>query len=93
MSAALRFSDRLNAGEQLAQSIKVALLELNAAGISAQPIVYALPRGGIPVAVPVAVALGCPIDIVVAKKITQLENPELAIGAVTSDGHVLWSDL
>lgn len=85
------FSDRTDAGEQLAKAIRGELAQLNAAGVSAQPIVYALPRGGIPVAAPIAQALNCPINIVVAKKITKPQNPELAIGALTADGHILWS--
>lgn len=92
MSAAPLFRDRVEAGEQLAQYIKTEWQKLGAEqGVSAQPIVYALPRGGIPVAAPVALTLGSPLDIIVAKKISLPENPELAIGAVTSDGHVLWT--
>lgn len=91
MTSAPLFSDRTDAGEQLARSLVTAVTELKATGISVVPIVYALPRGGIPVAVPVARQLGCPLDIVVAKKISTPENPELAIGAVTSEGHILWS--
>ncbi len=53
-------------------------------------IVYALPRGGLAIAEPIARRLHCPLDVIVAKKITRVENPELAIGAVTADGHVLW---
>ncbi len=87
------FSDRTNAGIDLAHAILPLIEQLNASGVSAQPIVYALPRGGLPVAAPVAQLLGCPLDIVVAKKITRPENPELAIGAVTADGYVLWSEL
>ncbi|MEW5861835.1 MAG: phosphoribosyltransferase family protein [Cyanobacteriota bacterium] len=90
MSSAPIFRDRITAGEQLAQPILAEIKQLQAQGLGVQPIVYALPRGGIPVAVPVARCLGCPVDIVVAKKITRPENPELAIGAVTSDGHVIW---
>ncbi len=91
MSSAPLFSDRADAGEQLAQSILTHINQLKAAGTLAPPIVYALPRGGIPIGVPVARKLGCPLDIVVAKKITMAQNPELAIGAVTSEGHVLWA--
>jgi predicted phosphoribosyltransferase len=91
MSSAPLFSDRADAGEQLAQSLLTQINQLKAEGICAPPIVYALPRGGIPVAVPVARQLDCPLDIVVAKKIATPKNPELAIGAVTSEGHVLWS--
>lgn len=92
MPSAPLFSNRTSAGEQLAEAISADLAQLRAAGISAPPLVYALPRGGIPIAVPVARQLGCPLDIVVAKKITKAQNPELAIGAVTADGHILWAE-
>jgi predicted phosphoribosyltransferase len=76
------FKDRQEAGEKLAQVI--------AAQAPRPPlIVYALPRGGLPVAEPIARRLRCPLDVIVAKKITEPQNPELAIGAVTADGHVL----
>lgn len=91
MSSAPLFSDRIDAGEQLAQAILFHLQELTSTGFAATPIVYALPRGGIPVAVPVAHQLNCPLDIVVAKKITLPQNPELAVGAVTSLGQVIWA--
>ncbi len=42
-------------------------------------------------AIPVARKLKCPLDIIIAKKITTFSNRELAIGAVTTDGNVLWS--
>ena len=92
MSSAPLFSDRIHAGEQLAKRILSELSQVKATGVLVQPTVYALPRGGIPVAIPVARALNCPLDIVVAKKITRPQNTEFAIGAVTSDGHVLWSE-
>lgn len=92
MPSAPLFSNRTRAGEQLAEAISADLTQLRKAGVSAPPLVYALPRGGIPIAVPVAHQLGCPLDIVVAKKITKPQNPELAIGAVTADGHILWSE-
>ncbi|HEY9638495.1 MAG TPA: phosphoribosyltransferase family protein [Coleofasciculaceae cyanobacterium] len=91
MSSAPLFSDRADAGEQLAQMILTHITQLKETGVSIVPIVYALPRGGIPVAAPVARLLSCPLDIVVAKKITTPKNPELAIGAVTSTGHILWA--
>ncbi|MEQ8971756.1 MAG: phosphoribosyltransferase family protein [Coleofasciculus sp. C1-SOL-03] len=92
MSSAPLFSDRAHAGEELAQVLLTQIAELEMTmGEMVSPVVYALPRGGIPVAVPVARRLNCPLDIVVAKKITTPQNPELAIGAVTSDGQVLWA--
>lgn len=80
------FIDRHEAGEKLAQAV---LQEVQTLRSPNRFIVYALPRGGIPVAVPVAQALHCPLDVLVAKKITRPDNPELAIGAVTADGYVL----
>lgn len=91
MSPLPLFHDRADAGEQLAQAIHKILTQTAADGVSPPPIVYALPRGGLPVAAPVARLLSCPLDIVVAKKISQPKNPELAIGALTASGHVLWS--
>lgn len=92
MSPYVLFQDRNSAGEQLAQAIEDQMNLIAAQGVLAKPIVYALPRGGLPVAVPVALKLGCPLDIVVAKKIAQPEDPELAIGAVTADGQAIWSN-
>ncbi|WP_372623028.1 phosphoribosyltransferase [Falsiroseomonas sp.] len=46
------------------------------------PVVYALPRGGVPVAAEVAAALGAPLDLVLVRKIGAPGQPELAIGAV-----------
>jgi len=84
------FRDRQEAGEKLAQAVlqEVGKLDLLT---PANPIVYALPKGGLPVAEPVARSLNCPLDLVIAKKVTRPDNPELAIGAVTSDGHVIRS--
>ncbi len=85
------FENRADAGEKLAEAVADELGKLNLTAQEAiKPIVYALPRGGLPVAVPVARRLGCPLDVVVAKKITRPDNLELAIGAATADGHVIW---
>ncbi len=87
------FADRIHAGEELAQVIHDLLTQQTIdSGVKPVPIVYALPRGGLPVAAPIASLLGCPLTVVVAKKISHPENPELAIGAVTSCGNVLWTE-
>ncbi|HTL88478.1 MAG TPA: phosphoribosyltransferase family protein [Leptolyngbya sp.] len=80
------FDDRADAAQQLAQ---VVLAE--AQSLDADFVVYALPRGGVEIGVAIAEALHCPLDILVAKKITRPQDPELAIGAVTAEGHVLRS--
>ncbi|MBE3073572.1 MAG: phosphoribosyltransferase [Actinobacteria bacterium] len=48
--------------------------------------VLALPRGGVPVAVPVAQALGAPLDVVVVRKLGLPGQPELAMGAIAGVG-------
>jgi len=69
-----RFIDRVDAGRQLAQ--RVAALKLD------HPIVYALPRGGVPVAAEIAAVLNAPLDLVLVRKIGAPMQPELAVGAV-----------
>jgi putative phosphoribosyl transferase len=91
MSPSVLFSDRHSAGVQLAEAIEAEINLVRRSGVSVSPVVYALPRGGLPVAVPVALKLGCPLDIITAKKIARPEDPELAIGAVTANGLVIWS--
>ncbi len=96
------FADRQAAGEQLALAI-LDMIQAAAPDPAADPatnavsddradyIVYALPKGGIPVAVPIAQALRCPLDVIVSKKITRPANPEYALGAITADGHTVWA--
>ncbi|MBE9215205.1 phosphoribosyltransferase [Plectonema cf. radiosum LEGE 06105] len=87
------FQNREAAGVELAQAIRTQLnKQAVETGLKPIPIVYALPRGGLPVALPVARLLDCPLNIEVAKKISHPQNEELAIGAVTASGSVVWSD-
>lgn len=79
----LIFYDRQDAGIKLAN--KIADLQFK------DVIVVALPRGGVPVAKPIADKLKAQIDIMVAKKIGAPGNPEFAIGAVTSHGDYIIS--
>ena len=76
---AFYFRDRVEAGEVLAEQLK------HLAGAPGL-IVLALPRGGVPVAVPVARALDAPLDVLVVRKIGAPGQPELAIGAIAGDG-------
>ncbi|MBX0334110.1 phosphoribosyltransferase [Pontibacter sp. HSC-14F20] len=46
-------------------------------------VVLAIPRGGVPVAAPIAQRLSMPLDVIVSKKIGHPANPEFAIGAVS----------
>jgi predicted phosphoribosyltransferase len=72
------FTDRAEAGEQLADA-------LADRGIEAD-VVLGITRGGVPVARVVADRLDCPLGAVVVQKIGTPGREELALGAVTSDG-------
>jgi predicted phosphoribosyltransferase len=55
-------------------------------------LVLALPRGGVPVAHEVALALGAPLDVFVVRKLGVPSQPELAMGAIASGGVVVLND-
>jgi putative phosphoribosyl transferase len=73
------FRDRREAGQLLAK-------QLAALRGRQDVIVLGVPRGGVVVAYEVAQALGAPLDVYITRKIGAPNNPELAIGAVASDG-------
>jgi putative phosphoribosyl transferase len=50
------------------------------------PLVLAIPRGAVPMAKIIAVALGGQVDVVLVRKLRAPGNPELAIGAVDETG-------
>jgi len=68
------FDDRVEAGRML--GTRLAALHL------ASPVVLALPRGGVPVALEVARALDAPLDLLLVRKIGVPWQPELAVAAV-----------
>lgn len=77
------FKNRTDAGRQLAeQLIDLPLI---------RPIVMALPRGGVPVALEVAHALRAPLDVLIVRKIGAPAHPEYGIGAV-AEGGLSWID-
>jgi putative phosphoribosyl transferase len=92
MTQTILFGDRPSAGKKLAELVDWQMSQIRQEGLDVSPIVYALPRGGIPVALPVARKLGCPLNVIIAKKITIPSNRELAIGAVTNQDHILLSE-
>lgn len=73
------FQDRRDAGRQVAERLE------HLAGRS-DVVVLGIPRGGIVVADEISRALDAPLDILLTHKIGAPFNPELAIGAVASDG-------
>jgi putative phosphoribosyl transferase len=79
-----RFTDRVEAGERLA--------EVLAARVRPPVVVLAIPRGGVIVGACVADRLDAPMDVVVPRKIGAPGNPELAVGAVAEGVEALDGD-
>lgn len=72
------YRDRAQAGALLASAL--------ADSTPSQPLVIALPRGGLPVALPVALRLDADLDVLVVRKLGAPGDSECAIGAVGEDG-------
>lgn len=77
----MHFHDRQEAGRQLAKALAFLQGQKDV-------VVLAIPRGGVVVGHEVAKALGAPLDVYITRKIGAPYNPELALGAVASDGTV-----
>ena len=78
------FKDRFEAGKLLAKRLK----KLQEEGKIKDPVVLALPRGGVPVGVEIAKALNAPLDLLFVKKIPSPLSEETAIGSVSESGQV-----
>lgn len=78
-STAGPFTDRTEAGRALVRALE---------GYADRDdvVVLALPRGGVPVAAPVADALGAPLDVLIVRKLGLPGQPELAMGAIAGVG-------
>ena len=76
-----QYRDRVAAGEILAKELM--------AYRDRDVLVLAVPRGGVPVALPVVGALDCELDLIIPRKIGAPHQPEVAIGAVCEDGELL----
>jgi putative phosphoribosyl transferase len=72
------FADRRDAGRRLGEALERFRDE--------EPVVLALPRGGVPVGYEVARALGAPLDILLVRKLGSPFNPEYGIGAIAEGG-------
>jgi putative phosphoribosyl transferase len=77
------FADRADAGRRLAARLQHLAGE--------RVVVLGLPRGGVPVALEVARALGAPLDVIVVRKLGVPFQPELGMGAIGEDGVVVIS--
>lgn len=78
----LFFADRDEAGRHLADAVAAQVPRHPGPA----PLVLALPRGGVPIAVRVAARIGAELDVVIARKIGAPGRPEYGIGAIAEDG-------
>jgi putative phosphoribosyl transferase len=72
------FRDREDAGRRLAERLSEYRDE--------DPVVLALPRGGVPVGYEISLCLGAPLDVLVARKLGAPGREEFGIGAVAQGG-------
>ena len=80
------FKDRKDAGQKLADAV------LKYKGIT-NVVVYALPRGGVVTGKEVAKKLGCPLDILIIRKIGHPSFQEYAIGAISEKGNAVFNEI
>ena len=80
-----KFIDRQDAGVVLAKQLSDYANQSNV-------IVLALPRGGVPVAYEVAVALSVPLDVFIVRKLGVPGYEELAMGAIASGGTAIFNE-
>jgi predicted phosphoribosyltransferase len=73
------FKDRFDAGEKLSEVYK----------LPKNSVLFAIPRGGVPVAYAISKSQQIPMDIVVVRKLPIPFNPEAGFGAITIDGKVI----
>ena len=79
----MRFRNRRDAGRQLAARLRTEDLH--------DPVVLALPRGGVPVAFEISQAFGAPLDVLVVRKVGAPNHREFGIGAI-AEGDVTVRD-
>jgi predicted phosphoribosyltransferase len=85
----LIFADRYEAGRMLADLVAQ---QLAADAAQGKPLVLALPRGGVPVAVPVAERIGGDLDVIIVRKIGAPGRPELGVGAIAEEGPPVYDE-
>jgi putative phosphoribosyl transferase len=83
-NSAMLYKNRKDAGIALAEKLKKYEHE--------NPVILALPRGGVVLGYEVARALKAPLDVVVPRKIGAPQNPEFGIGAIAPNGTIVLND-
>jgi predicted phosphoribosyltransferase len=80
MSETAMFADRVDAGTRLGKRLRNRRFT--------DPIVLAIPRGGVAVGAVLAKAIGADLDVVLSRKLGMPGNPEFALGAIAESGAV-----
>lgn len=80
------FKDRFDAGRVLGHMLQPAYANRE------DVFLLGIPMGGVPVAVTIAGMLGCPMDLVIVRKIQIPGNTEAGFGAMTCDGDVFYNE-
>ena len=78
------FKDRKEAGELLASRLEIYR--------GRDPLILAIPRGGVAVAEPIQAHIGGELDLIITRKIGAPHQRELAIGATSGDGFVMLNE-
>jgi putative phosphoribosyl transferase len=81
-----RFEDRTAAGQALGDAAVMTHLGQVAIGGQSRPLVLGLLRGGVPVGIEVAKAVGADFDLIITTKIGLPWQPELSVGAIAEGG-------
>ncbi|WP_456400129.1 phosphoribosyltransferase [Persephonella sp.] len=81
----MRFKNREEAGKLLAKEL------MKLPRINENTVILSIPRGGVPVAYSLSKETGIPFSMIITKKITPLNEPEAAIGAIAPDGSYILS--
>src|ERR1700738_1466120 len=81
-----QFLNRRSAGKILAEHLK-------SYAKRSDVLVLALPRGGVPVAYEIALALSVPLDVLIVRKLGVPGHEELAFGAIASGGSITLNEI
>lgn len=84
----MRFANRHAAGKQLAEQVQADLAQQK----EMPTLVLALPRGGVPVAYEVSQKLNAVLDLWLVRKIGVPGQEELAAGAISDGGVIIWNN-
>lgn len=87
------FKDRRDAGERLAEAVEKRFGRPQGAPLHGEKyVVLAIPRGGVVLGAEVAKKLGCPLDLVITRKVGHPYNSEYALCVVAEDGHEICNE-